>query len=179
MAEQTQFNSPWTVANIEAELNGTKAARGNGTMTEALAAKQDKLTVGTNLDATPTENSTNPVTSGGVFSAIAGFITFDDILGQGVAIVSTSQNPGDLNDYKTPGKYYGQNTVTNSLQHLPIANTQTHIGLLVLKITNSNIMQIVKFGGLTQDPYIYFRRYAVGTDTWQSWYVLTATAVSS
>lgn len=38
---QTRFNSPWTVANIEAELNGVKAARGTATLSEALEAKED------------------------------------------------------------------------------------------------------------------------------------------
>lgn len=138
-----------------------------------LALKQDLLT----WDAAPTSGSTNPVTSGGIFTAIAGFITMDDILGQGTPIISTSANPGDLNDYKIPGKYYGQNAVTNSLLHLPIANTNTHIGMYVIKITDSNIMQLVKFGGISYDKYLHWRRYAVGTDTWQAWYYIEAVQV--
>lgn len=35
-----------------------------------LAGKQDKLVVGTNLDSVPTENSTNPITSGGVYAVV-------------------------------------------------------------------------------------------------------------
>lgn len=38
---RTKFNSPWTVANIEAELNGVKDARGSKTLSAALAAKVD------------------------------------------------------------------------------------------------------------------------------------------
>lgn len=35
-----------------------------------ILTKQDTLVVGTNLDNTPTENSTNPITSGGVYSTV-------------------------------------------------------------------------------------------------------------
>ena len=35
-----------------------------------LEGKQNVLAVGTNLDATPIENSTNPITSGGVYAVI-------------------------------------------------------------------------------------------------------------
>lgn len=31
---------------------------------------QDKLVVGTNMDSTPTQNSTNPITSGGVYTVL-------------------------------------------------------------------------------------------------------------
>lgn len=68
---RAKFNSPWTVENIETELNGTKNARGNLTMTEKFATKQDLLVVGTNLDAIPTAESMNPVTSGGVQAPLA------------------------------------------------------------------------------------------------------------
>lgn len=41
-------------------------------MNSTLSGKQDKLTVGANLDSTPTSGSSNPVTSGGVYSVING-----------------------------------------------------------------------------------------------------------
>lgn len=41
-------------------------------------SKQDALVVGTNLDNTPVENSTNPVTSGGVYAAIDNFVSDAD-----------------------------------------------------------------------------------------------------
>ena len=138
-----------------------------------LSGKEDTLT----FDNTPTSGSQNPVTSGGIYTAISGFITMDEIYGQGTAIVSTTANPGDLNDYKIPGKYYGWNAVTNSLLHLPIANTSTNIGMIVLKITDSNVLQFVKFASTTYDKYIYFRRYAQGTDTWQPWYYIEGVQV--
>ena len=42
----------------------------NKVITEAVNGKQDALVVGTNLDNTPVENSTNPITSGGVYAVV-------------------------------------------------------------------------------------------------------------
>ena len=42
----------------------------NKVITAAVNAKQDALVVGTNLDNTPVENSTNPITSGGVYAVV-------------------------------------------------------------------------------------------------------------
>lgn len=48
---RTKFNSPWTVENIETELNGTKNARGALTMTEKLAQKVETSTYATDKAA--------------------------------------------------------------------------------------------------------------------------------
>lgn len=42
----------------------------NATEKQTWNGKQDALVVGTNLDNTPVENSTNPVTSGGVYAVV-------------------------------------------------------------------------------------------------------------
>ena len=42
---RTKFNSPWTVANIEAELNGVKTARGSESLSDVLNAKAENATV--------------------------------------------------------------------------------------------------------------------------------------
>ena len=52
---RTKFNSPWTVENIEAELNGTKNARGNLSMTEKLAQKVETSTYATDKTAIDAE----------------------------------------------------------------------------------------------------------------------------
>lgn len=52
---RTKFNSPWTVANIEAELNGTKAARGNLTMSEKLEQKVETSLYSTDKTALDAE----------------------------------------------------------------------------------------------------------------------------
>jgi hypothetical protein len=52
---RSKFNSPWTVENIETELNGTKSARGNLTMTEKLAQKVETSTYNTDKAALDAE----------------------------------------------------------------------------------------------------------------------------
>lgn len=47
----------------------------NKVITEAVNGKQDALVVGTNLDSTPVENSTNPITSGGVYAVVGNINT--------------------------------------------------------------------------------------------------------
>lgn len=42
---RTKFNSPWTVANIEAELNGVKNARGSDSLADVLNSKAENATV--------------------------------------------------------------------------------------------------------------------------------------
>lgn len=42
---RTKFNSPWTVANIETELNGVKNARGSESLSDVLNSKAENATV--------------------------------------------------------------------------------------------------------------------------------------
>lgn len=42
---RTKFNSPWTVANIEAELNGVRNARGSESLADVLNSKAENATV--------------------------------------------------------------------------------------------------------------------------------------
>ena len=42
---RTKFSSPWTVANIEAELNGVKNARGSESLSDVLNSKAENATV--------------------------------------------------------------------------------------------------------------------------------------
>jgi len=67
--EYTLNNSSFTSEQwnaINSGINSTKVSTYDGYAT----GKQDTLVAGTNMDSTPTENSTYPVTSGGVYSAI-------------------------------------------------------------------------------------------------------------
>lgn len=63
--EYTLNNSSFTADQWAAINSGVTS----GVVT-AVGGKQDTLVVGTNMDSTPTQNSTYPVTSGGVYSAI-------------------------------------------------------------------------------------------------------------
>lgn len=64
-----------TAVRATADANGKDIANTyatNEALTNGLAGKQNTLVVGTNLDSAPTSGSSNPVTSGGVYSAING-----------------------------------------------------------------------------------------------------------
>lgn len=72
------YKSSYTGSQIdEAVAKANAAAPQSTTYTKtevdsALSGKQATLVVDTNLDSAPTENSTNPVTSGGVYQALSG-----------------------------------------------------------------------------------------------------------
>ena len=81
--ETINFTAPATAAYIrlcitragnyatETELRQASTSKFvKTTIIDELGAKQDTLVVGTNLDATPTASSNNPVTSGGVYTAL-------------------------------------------------------------------------------------------------------------
>lgn len=63
-----------TAVKATADANGNNIVNTYATKTEltnGLAGKQASLVVGTNLDSTPTSGSTNPMTSGGAYTALA------------------------------------------------------------------------------------------------------------
>ena len=61
------LNTAITKANAAAPQSTTYTKTETNNL---LNGKQAALVVGTNLDNTPVENSTNPITSGGVYSVI-------------------------------------------------------------------------------------------------------------
>lgn len=79
------YKSSYTGSQIdEAVAKANEAAPQSTTYTKnevdsALSGKQATLVVGTNLDSAPTENSTNPVTSGGVYQALSGKANTSDL----------------------------------------------------------------------------------------------------
>lgn len=158
---RVKFSSPWTVANIETELNGVKTARGSGTLSQALAAKQDALT----FDATPTENSTNPVYSGGVFTAIK-----STLYGIGTAI----QSNADLNDFTTPGVYTCATVaIAGTLTHSP--TTTSAFRLDVKYLNNSNRIRQELYP-LRSDSAHYVRTYT--SSGWGNWYMFEGTEIT-
>lgn len=76
---RTKFNSPWTVENIETELNGTKNARGNLTMTEKLAQKVETSTYATDKAALDAEIAA-------VANAGAKNLLHFDAIGSGISV---------------------------------------------------------------------------------------------
>lgn len=79
------YKSSYTGSQIdEAVAKANEAAPQSTTYTKtevdsALSGKQASLVVGTNLDSAPTENSTNPVTSDGVYQALSGKANTSDL----------------------------------------------------------------------------------------------------
>lgn len=76
MAEIEFYHGAYTGDQIDAGIAAANAAAPQATTytkteTDALlAGKQANLVVGTNLDNVPTQESTNPITSGGVYTAL-------------------------------------------------------------------------------------------------------------
>ena len=126
-----------------------------------LAGKENTLT----FDAAPTQNSINPVESGGVYTAIAQM----NFLRVGVQIPAND----DMDNYYTPGIYY----VGSAANAATISNTPVSLAARV---------EIVPLWGtgrmlqryITADsgvPIYYIRRYQNGV--WTGWYKFEGVAV--
>ena len=84
---------------IDSILDEVEEARGSqttlkGYIDTGLSGKQATLVAGTNLDTVPTANSTNPITSGGIYTAMIG-----------TEISPPQGETWHLRDYLTPGVY--------------------------------------------------------------------------
>ena len=120
-----------------------------------LSNKQDTLT----FDSTPTANSTNPVTSGGIKTAFDGTVKTSDnpyILNAGTAITASA----DLNSYTTAGTYTADSTVASSVTHAPT----TTVGYkLVVDVTGTNT---VKQTATTTEGKSYVRNGDNSSSSW-------------
>ena len=71
MPEKIQFDAPWNVATIEATLNDVSDAKGTeDTLAEKIGTLANADLSNVTLDTSPTENSGNPITSGGVYNSL-------------------------------------------------------------------------------------------------------------
>lgn len=117
--------------------------------------KQNKLT----FDSTPTENSTNPVTSGGIYDAFHSALILDSTA---VKIPANS----DIHSYTTPGTY----KITNkddaeSMTNLPVALPGK---LVVLETSQPDRVIHIYFVNNTSIPApTYFEYY--GGSSWSEW----------
>lgn len=181
MPDQIKFNSPWAVATMEALFNDVVSAKGSAaSLTAAMAAKQDLLTVGTNMDASPTDGHTTvPVTSDGVYDAIEAAKT---ALLAAIYGGSEIQSNDDLNDakYRVPGRYYSpRGAVTTSLNHTPSTIGNYGFSMEVFNI-GGNIEQMIISGSSTVGK-IYTRAIYVsgGTFSYKDWMELAGTVVTT
>lgn len=105
-------------------VNGIESTDVSGALAELnndIASKQDPITI----DSTPTANSTNPVSSGGVHTALAGKANSSDL-----ALVATSGSYNDLGDKPTIPTIDttlandSNNAIANSAVYAALANKQ-------------------------------------------------------
>ena len=107
-------------------------------------------------DSVPTNGSTNPVTSDGIYDTLLEYFTLNFRKTTAIA------NGDDLNNYTTDGNYYSANsTISTSLSHQPTNNPGR---LLVMHQYNSQRMLQFWFDG--GDGSIWTRRF---TSAWAVW----------
>lgn len=103
VGDGTIYSSPTTQLDSELSSTSTNAVQ-NKVITTALGNKQDKLT----FDTTPTANSTNPVTSGGIKTALDAIASsagadLNDILPKTAAAHNSVFRGKDLTSYESSG----------------------------------------------------------------------------
>ena len=119
-----------------------------------LSMKQNLLT----FDATPTQSSTNPVESGGVYDAIAAASFFK--VGQQIPAND------DMDNYTTYGVYYvGSGANASTIDHTPV-NFAARVEVVPLWGTGRLLQRyITADSGI---PIYYVRRFQ--NNTWSQWY---------
>ena len=136
-----------------------------------------------NIDSSPTNSSTNPVQSGGVYTALSSKIEMTDVWGLSTNNISaTSENKVNLDDetYWTPGLFRVQSsTVAANVINGPI--TDAGYVLVVRRLQNWAQTQYADNRYVRQEAYtsskpdeFYVRHYR-GTSGWTSWYKFAGT----
>lgn len=145
-----------TTSQIDAVLDEVVAARGDSASLSAeIATKQDVLT----FDSVPTENSANPVTSGGVYSAVLGVETPTTLPDK--TDTSTQQLYADIHD-ASPG-WWKRATNLIRVRNMP----PDYSGGFLLHVINTTL-------GNPQRKKIFL--YPVSAGTEGSFYILTELA---
>lgn len=148
-----QSDGTWTIQN------GSTASYTKAEVDALLAGKEDTLT----FDNTPASGSTNPVTSGGIYTAIADFLTFDKIYGLAVRLPDTGIN---ANDYNVPGVFRMQTATGAGLSsNIPLS---TAAFKLIVEYVNSDTRIRQTFIPLASQGYYFIRMYT--NMGWQPWY---------
>lgn len=160
-----------TTPQIDAILDEVVAARGDSASLSAeIATKQDALT----FDSTPTENSTNPVTSGGVYSAVSAKCALSDVYGMGVVLQPTAEEPADMDSITTVGAYTCSATYIANLAHRPESKTSVNLYFEVRRLTSTRWMQTAYYQSNDADSF-YIRWKTL--NSWTAWRKFTGTAV--
>lgn len=132
-------------------------------LTEQIATKQDALT----FDSIPTDGSTNPVTSGGIFQFL-----FDQVFGAGGS--SLDGVVSDVDTLTHPGTYRVTSaSAASSIANLPIAQA----GKLLVIVTSFAGRYAQVYIPVSVSYGIFVRNYLASG--WQPWYAFTGTAAAS
>ena len=152
--EYTLNNSSFTATQWNAINSGITS--GKVTTYDGYASgKQNTLVVGTNLDSAPAENSTNPVTSGGVYSAISTAASGKiDTAGTGLSKSGTTLNHSNSVTAETTGK--GSATAVPVIKY----DAQGHI----TSVTTATIYPPTTAGTSGQ----YWKSDGSGAGVWQT-----------
>lgn len=155
---------------LDACVDEVVAARGSeASLSAKIETKQDTLT----FDTAPTADSSNPVTSDGIKTALTNL--YSSIFGLGEEIPANS----DLNNYLKPGRYYGGNEAGNTVANFPIANGRFGFTVKVEQMTSTNFYQYVYICNQANDGYIYRRRYLSSSQTFNPWYRFEGSSLQS
>lgn len=174
------------VFHLVAPVNHTHAQSEVEGLESALAAKQDALT----FDSTPTAGSTNPVTSGGVKTALDSKANASDVQAALAAKMSNTALSIEVEYHMTSQqvKYYGgassiftsvpENKIAVAMLyffsnegHNPLGNT-----LVQLRWYNS-VNNIYKYIEIFINGAVYNLRYKVETEEWREM-VQTAASIT-
>lgn len=155
-----------TIAAMDAIFSEVETARGTeASLSAKIGTKQDTLTVGTNLDGTLTADSANPVTSGGIFTAMFGNY-YQGFVGEGEA-----PNNDNLNLYRRPGAWYASSTAAANVANTPYTTGVFKLEVFITYQSSSQIkfIQRIWIGGAR-----YFMRggttYLTGTNAGKTGY---------
>ena len=132
-------------------------------LTEQIATKQDILT----FDSIPTDGSTNPVTSGGVFQFL-----FDQVFGAGGSALDGVVS--DIDTLTQPGTYRVTSaSAASGIANMPIAQA----GKLLVIVTSFAGRYAQVYIPVSVSYGIFVRNYIASG--WQPWYAFTGTAAVS
>lgn len=154
-------------------------------LTTDLAGKQPTLVVGTNLDATPTNGSNNPVTSDGVYDALATKLESSDVFGLGTQITTAGSFSGNLDNVKTAGCYYWVDTdIPTNAPYKGLVAADGAIGNATLYvIKNAYTNRYTQFAIPQGKPQplvigLYMRNSysSSGSEVWTDWQYLEPTS---
>lgn len=135
----------------------------------------------TTLSTAPTNGSSTAITSGAVYTALAGKASMADVFGLGNN--TSIPNNANLNDYTTPGIYVRTSTNLDSgITNAPMDGTTYPTGAfkLIVEYVNgaNNIRQTLI--PLYADTSFFIRHRMTGANgTWRSWYYYSGTEVTS